>query len=311
MMDKSAAELEREAEAARARVANTAESLRSKMTPGQLIDEMTGMFSGGDGSAALNNLKAQVRDNPLPLTLVGAGLAWLMLGQGGTSSRDTGARYGAGERYGTGDYDTREGWDGDYPSRDADLGDYSSAGRGGGSIAGKVSGAASSAMEMASEAAGSVGQTFAGARDSITGSARGLAGSARGFADRSRGMGSNARHSAEDMFEREPLVLAALGLTLGTAIGAMLPHTRLEDETLGKYGAKLRHTGEDLYEKGVEEAKDVAAEAYGAVKQEADRQGLTGDGQATVADRVGEVFKSAAERTEESVRDKMGSQQER
>jgi hypothetical protein len=51
MIDKSAAELEREAEAARARVANTAETLRSKMTLGQLIDEMTGMFAGGDGSA--------------------------------------------------------------------------------------------------------------------------------------------------------------------------------------------------------------------------------------------------------------------
>ena len=109
------------------------------------------------------------------------------------------------------------------------------------------------------------------------------------------------------MFEREPLVLAALGLTLGTAIGAMLPHTRLEDETLGKYGRKLRDAGEDLYEKGMEEAKDVATEAYDAVKEEADQQGLTGDGQATVADRVGEVFKSAAERTEESVRDKIGS----
>ena len=134
MTDKSAAELEREAEAARARVANTAESLRSKMTPGQLIDEMTGMFSGGDSSAALNNLKAQVRDNPLPLTLVGAGLAWLMLGQGSGSSRDSEARYGPRERYGTGEYGSREGWDGDYPTSDADLGDYGSAGRGGGSI---------------------------------------------------------------------------------------------------------------------------------------------------------------------------------
>jgi hypothetical protein len=159
-------------------------------------------------------------------------------------------------------------------------------------------------MQMASEAAGSIGQTFAGARDSV-------AESAQHFADRTRGMGSQARHAAEDMFEREPLVLAALGLTLGTAIGAMLPHTRLEDKTLGKYGKKLREAGEDLYEKGMEEAKDVAAEAYGAAKEEADRQGLTGDGQASVADRVSEVFKSAAERTEESVRDKMGSQQER
>jgi uncharacterized protein YpuA (DUF1002 family) len=61
----------------------------------------------------------------------------------------------------------------------------------------------------------------------------------------------------------------------------------------------------------MEEAKDVAAEAYGAAKEEADRQGLTGDDRGSVADRVSEVFKSAAERTEESVRDKTGSQSKR
>jgi hypothetical protein len=288
MTHESAAELEREAEAARARVANTAETLRSKMTPGQLIDEMTGMFAGGEGSAALNNLKAQVRDNPLPLTLVGAGLAWLMFGQGASSSQHVRARYGMGGSL-----------EGDYASSDTDIGSD-------GSITDKVAGAASSAMELASEAAGSVGQTFAGAAESIAGSARGVAGGARSFADSSHGMGAQARHAAEDMFEREPLVLAALGLTLGTAIGAMLPHTRIEDETLGKYGGKLRHAGEDLYEKGMEEAKDVAAEAYGAAKEEADRQGLTGDDKTTVADRVSAVFKSAAERTEESIQDKMG-----
>ena len=85
MTDKSAAELELDAEAARAQVADTAESIRNKMSPGQLIDEFAGLFTGGDGAATLTTLKAQVRDNPLPLTLVGAGLAWLMLG-GGTSA---------------------------------------------------------------------------------------------------------------------------------------------------------------------------------------------------------------------------------
>ena len=45
MNDKSAAELERDADIARAKVADTAESIRSKMTPGQLIDEFTGAFS--------------------------------------------------------------------------------------------------------------------------------------------------------------------------------------------------------------------------------------------------------------------------
>ena len=91
MSEKSAAELERDADIARAKVADTAESIRSKMTPGQLIDEFTGMFSGGDGSAMLGNLKSQVRDNPLPLTLIGAGLAWLMLGNGTSATNSAAA----------------------------------------------------------------------------------------------------------------------------------------------------------------------------------------------------------------------------
>ena len=66
MTDVSTADLERQAEAARARVADTAESLRNKMTPGQMMDEFTGMLSNGDAGAALRNLKGQVRDNPLP-----------------------------------------------------------------------------------------------------------------------------------------------------------------------------------------------------------------------------------------------------
>ena len=91
MSDKSAAELEVDAQAARARVAETADSIRSRMSPGQLIDEFTGLFTGGDGATALNNLKGQIRDNPLPMALVGTGLAWLMMGGNRPAGVDTSA----------------------------------------------------------------------------------------------------------------------------------------------------------------------------------------------------------------------------
>ncbi len=55
-MSQSATELERDAEIARARVADMAESIRSKMTPGQLIDEFAGMFTGSEGNSAPTNL---------------------------------------------------------------------------------------------------------------------------------------------------------------------------------------------------------------------------------------------------------------
>ena len=77
-----AAELEREAEAARARLSDTADQIRAKMSPGQMMDEVLNQFRGGDGSQMFANLRDQARDNPMALALVGSGLAWLMMGSG-------------------------------------------------------------------------------------------------------------------------------------------------------------------------------------------------------------------------------------
>ena len=77
-----AAELEREAEAARARLSDTADQIRAKMSPGQMMDEVLNQFRGGEGSEMFANLRDQARDNPMALALVGSGLAWLMMGSG-------------------------------------------------------------------------------------------------------------------------------------------------------------------------------------------------------------------------------------
>ncbi|TIX09895.1 MAG: hypothetical protein E5V44_09735, partial [Mesorhizobium sp.] len=71
----------------------------------------------------------------------------------------------------------------------------------------------------------------------------------------------------QDLLQSEPLAVAAVGLVVGTAIGAMLPHTDTEDEVLGGYSQKLRDNAEKVLDQGVEQAKEVAAEAYGAIKE--------------------------------------------
>ena len=300
MTDKSAAELEMDAEAARAQVADTAESIRSKMSPGQLIDEFAGLFTGGDGVATLTTLKAQVRDNPLPLTLVGAGLAWLMLG-GGTSAGessydDRGARRSRdnnGSRFRSGKSQTG-------------FGEYLGSG---GSSQQDNSSLVTSALDSATTFAEGMVDAGKSAIDSATGAVTDAGGRLAGATSE---MGSNvgemtqrARQSAQEVFQREPLVLAALGLAVGTAIGAMLPSTTLEDEQLGRYRDKLRDSAEDLLDKGVEGAKEVAAEAYETIKDEADQQGLNASGDSSVVEQVGKVVKSAAAKTEKSVREKI------
>ncbi|KAA3452285.1 hypothetical protein C7I87_02570 [Mesorhizobium sp. SARCC-RB16n] len=277
MTEKSAAELEREAEAARARVVETAESIRGKMTPGQLLDEFTGIFSGGESSAMLNNLRTQVRDNPLPVTMVGAGLAWLMLGSGPSNGSRGPAGYAA-------------------PTRP--VGRDEAEGRG-------LSGTISDAAGSVSSAASSVGSALSSA---AKGAAEGLTSNAAGAGSTASDMAAKASRSAQELLNDQPLAVAAVGLAIGAAIGAMLPHTAMEDEQLGAYGEKLRNTSETMLEQGLDQAKQVAAEAYDTIKQEAGRQDTrTG----TVADQIGDMVKSAADTTEQSVRERFSPPSER
>ncbi|MBZ9773282.1 hypothetical protein [Mesorhizobium sp. CO1-1-8] len=270
MKEKSAAELEREAEAARARVMETAESIRGKMTPGQLLDEFTGLFSGGESSAMLANLRTQVRDNPLPVTMVGAGLAWLMFGSGTAN--------------------TAHGSAGSMPSA---PGRHDEGERGG--LGSTFSDAAASLSSAATSVSDTVSSTASSAVEGLTGStanARSVTGE----------MAAKATRSAQDLFENQPLAVAAAGLAIGAAIGAMLPHTATEDEQLGAYGDKLRDTAETVLDKGLDEAKQVAAEAYETIKQEAGRQHMEAD---MIADQLGEIVKSTADKTEHAVRERI------
>jgi hypothetical protein len=87
MSEQSTFKLERDAERVRAEIADTAEHLKDKMSPGQLMDEVVNYFKDGDTNQLLTNLKDQVRDNPLALAMVGSGLAWLMMGSGPAHGR--------------------------------------------------------------------------------------------------------------------------------------------------------------------------------------------------------------------------------
>jgi hypothetical protein len=78
-----AEQLEREAEQARTQIASTLDELRACATPGHVLDQLADRVSDGAAAAFAQNLKHQAVNNPLPVMLVGAGLAWLMLGPRG------------------------------------------------------------------------------------------------------------------------------------------------------------------------------------------------------------------------------------
>jgi hypothetical protein len=369
--DKSAAALEREAEAVRSQMADTAETLREKMSPGQMIDEFRDYFRNSDGSVTLTNLKTQVRDNPLPLALIGAGLAWLLLGGGPSADRLSRSRSRSYDRFTGYDDDdiddeylessyTDEDWDGsgmdalgglspstgsyegrsyESGSRSSSMGSKSgklgsmassasdkagsitsSASHTAGSVvsgvksaAGTVASAVSGAVGSASSAIGGAASTVSHAASTVShaaSSAGGAASSMRHRASRagrmmSRGssrMSHRVRTGYTEILAREPLVLGAIGLAVGSAIGAMLPSTRYENEKLGPYRDKLREEAERRVHEGIDEAKEVAESTYRAVKNEAEKQGLVPGGDASLTERVSKVASTAAATAENKVR---------
>jgi hypothetical protein len=206
-------QLEREAEETRARIAETLEELRARVTPGRLVDQLVDYARNGGGGRFLGNLRRQVEENPLPIAVMGAGLGWLMMASGHSAGR--GSRHGA-------HHTATEAGGVAARAHDATEGLQESAR----SAASTVRGAASSAGASVSEAVASVFDASAhGARRA----ARAVSGSTTAM---QRGV-TGATHGIERLFREQPLIVAGLGLALGAVLGAALPATETEDRILG------------------------------------------------------------------------------
>jgi len=226
-MSKTAADVEREVEASRGNLDRTVDALREKMTPGQLFDEASRAM-GGAGQQVITKFVEQAKENPMPLAVMGLGLAWLMSTSGkGRSSAPQGYRRPQ-----------------DYVSSEPGLGDRVHA------------------------AGDKVSDLVAGARDKVSGVASSVGDLSRSTADRAGEYADRAQRSFAQVFEREPLLLGAAGLVVGAAIGAALPATGVEDRMVGPMRDKVLDKGKDLAQSGMQHAGEVAQSAYTALKTE-------------------------------------------
>ncbi|WP_299844167.1 DUF3618 domain-containing protein [uncultured Jannaschia sp.] len=78
---KSTREAEREVEAARANLAGSIDSLEARLSPDALVERGIAYFQG-DGRRHLDTLVRNAQANPIPLVLIGIGVAWLAMGSG-------------------------------------------------------------------------------------------------------------------------------------------------------------------------------------------------------------------------------------
>lgn len=218
MSEKTAAELEQEAELQRARMADTADSLRAKMTPGQMVDEVSNYFRGTDGGLAFKNLTAQVRDNPIPAALVGLGVAWLF------------ASSMAGPRAQGGQYRSSRShshWDGGFDDDYAETGSAgfdswssdqeSGSGRGGPSYTERGASALSGVAHATSSAAQAVGGAVTSAASGLAGAASAAASALKGAA----GAGASGMRAAGHGVSAAAGGIGSATSSLGGAAGSL------------------------------------------------------------------------------------------
>jgi hypothetical protein len=83
-MTDSVTRIEFENENIRARISGMIDELRSRVSPGEVIDQVMDFARESGGGEFVGefakNLGDQVRANPLPCVLIGAGFAWLLMG---------------------------------------------------------------------------------------------------------------------------------------------------------------------------------------------------------------------------------------
>ncbi len=113
--------------------------------------------------------------------------------------------------------------------------------------------------------------------------------------------GRSAQQSLAELFERQPLVLGAVGLAIGAGIAASLPTSEAETRLMGEASETLKEKAYDLASDKAQQAKSMAERGL----QEAEAQGLTpraaGDALRGLTDKVVGVAETAGRSLKEQV----------
>jgi hypothetical protein len=272
-MNRSSEEVEADVEASRSELDRNVAALKEKLTPGQLLDEAREMMGAG-GRQVASKFVEQAKQNPMPLAVMGVGLAWLM------ASNRSGSAPAEPRRFSAYDIDTE-------PS--------------GGAVSETAEGLKAKAAQVKAKTA----ETVATARDKLAGGASSVKEGARqavqnlgSVADEAGAVGQKAQQGFMDALEREPLLIGAIGLIVGVAIGSALPPTEAEDRTVGPLRDRLVDKGKDLAQTGLEQASSAAQAAYSNVKSELQAEGGEGD----LAEKVSSAVKAGVQGAEEELK---------
>jgi ElaB/YqjD/DUF883 family membrane-anchored ribosome-binding protein len=242
--EKSPEQIEREIEQTRSRLGRDIDELGNRLSPQNLKEEAkTAIKDAAQG--AVSNVGEQarrtgsrlvevIRENPLPVIAVGAGVTWLLTQR---SRSDVSGNRMARYAYTGPERRQSEGWQS-------------------GGIKERVGSAASGVKDSVSEAASGVAERAGELKDRAEEKFGELGGQAR---NQTRRIKTNLQHQAET----NPLAVAIGAVVTGLALGLLLPGTQREDDFMGPARDKLV----DRAEQTAGRVKDAAVEAGREVKE--------------------------------------------
>ena len=273
-----------------------------------LVRSYTNEQRGSDGAAAaqgrgsgdfVNSLQDAVRENPISAALIGMGVLWMFMGGSNTSLFGGGGRKSIFRGVGQGAEEVGQCWSRHggahwvlgWAAADAAAERASH-------VAGGVREASATIAEHGSRTAGQAADAVASAYDATTNAASRAAdtlsnaatSAAHAMQETGTKWGSTVQQSIGEIFERQPLLLGAVGIAIGAGIAASIPTTEAENKVMG--GAS------DFVREAVSEKAAQVKEMADAAVHEAKAQGLTpeaaGEALRTIGDKVGAVAQAAA-----------------
>jgi hypothetical protein len=266
--NKSPEQLEREIAQTRSEMDHTLHAIQNRLSADALMHQAVDYVRQSAGGYA-SNLGTTVKQNPVPFTMLGISLAWLMV------AGKTGPRYQ--------EYEFKD------PSEPGTMDRVGSALTSAGE---KIGDAVQGVKDRAASVSGQIGDTVHGAGERARSAgtwARDTGSIARVSVGQwtadARDRYYRARHGFESTFNEFPLILGALGVAVGAALGASLPATRREDQLMGTmsddFVDETKRTVKEQYDKNVDKVQSVANRAMEAAKDEAAKQDLMPQGAKT------------------------------
>lgn len=238
--------IERDIERTRDRMSRNIDELGDRLSPSNLKEEAKSAIKDAAQGAVSNvgeharrtssRLVEVIRENPLPVIAVGAGVTWLLTQR---SRSDV-----------SGDRMARYAYTGPERRQSHAIKD-----RVGNAVSG-VKESVSGMKDSVSEAAGGVAERAGEIKDQAGERIGDWGTQAR---QKSQRLKTNLEHAAEE----NPIALAIGAAVVGLALGLLFPETRRENELMGPARDQLVDRAEDT----VERAKDAAVEAGREVKE--------------------------------------------